>query len=57
VRRLLLVRHAPTSATRKFAFPADEPVDERGLAEAVALGAAVAKRHETLCGPALRCRQ
>lgn len=57
MRRLLLVRHAPTSATRSFAFPADEPVDERGLGAAAALRAAVPARTEVLLGPALRCRQ
>ena len=30
VRRLLLVRHAPTHATRGFAFPADEPLAGAG---------------------------
>lgn len=57
MRRLLLVRHAPTSATRSFAFPADEPVDERGLGAAAALQAAVPAKTEVLLGPALRCRQ
>lgn len=28
--RLLLVRHAPTAATRRAAFPLDEPLDPRG---------------------------
>lgn len=57
MRRLLLVRHAPTSATRSFAFPADEPVDERGLGAAAALQAAVPARAEVLLSPARRCRQ
>ena len=34
VRTLLLVRHAPTSATRASAFPADEALDERGRGQA-----------------------
>jgi broad specificity phosphatase PhoE len=55
VRRLLLVRHAPTSATRSFAFPVDEPLDERGRVAASAL--TVPARFETLCSPALRCRE
>jgi broad specificity phosphatase PhoE len=50
---LLLVRHAPTAATRAAAFPGDEPVDERGLAAAALLS----ERGEALCSPALRCRQ
>jgi broad specificity phosphatase PhoE len=57
VRRLLLVRHAHTSATRSFAFPADEPLDERGRADAAALGAAVPERFDVICSPALRCRE
>jgi broad specificity phosphatase PhoE len=53
VRRLLLVRHAPTAATRGAAFPGDEPLDERGFAAAALLS----ERGEALCSPALRCRQ
>lgn len=54
--RVLLIRHAPTSATRRHAFPVDEPLDPRGRAVAAALrermpaGGAVS-------APALRCRQ
>jgi broad specificity phosphatase PhoE len=57
VRRLLLVRHAPTAATRAAAFPADEPVDERGLAAAALLADALPGRCQALVSPALRCRQ
>jgi broad specificity phosphatase PhoE len=61
VRRLLLVRHAPTSATRAHAFPADEPLDERGKTAAGALGgairAAIGDGCETFCSPSARCRQ
>jgi broad specificity phosphatase PhoE len=57
VRRLLLVRHAPTSATRSHAFPADEPLDERGRAAAATLGTMIGGRYETLCSPSVRCRQ
>jgi broad specificity phosphatase PhoE len=57
VRRLLLVRHAPTGATRAAAFPLDEAVDPRALAAAVGLAAAFPRRCEVLCSPALRCRQ
>ena len=56
VRRLLLVRHAPTGATRAAAFPADEPLDERGRAAGRVARRAPAGAHEVLCGPALRCR-
>ena len=57
VRRLLLVRHAATAATRAARFPADEPLDERGRAEAARLAAALPARREVLSSPALRCRQ
>jgi broad specificity phosphatase PhoE len=58
VRRLLLVRHAPTSATRTFAFPgAGDALDERGRAGAAALAAAVPARFDVLSSPALRCRE
>jgi broad specificity phosphatase PhoE len=61
VRRLLLVRHAPTSATRSHSFPADEPLDERGRTAAAAFGTAfgtaVGAGRDALCSPSLRCRQ
>lgn len=53
---LLLIRHAPTPATRAFRFPADETLDEVGRRAASALagrwpsGAAVTS-------PARRCRE
>ncbi|GAB3657558.1 histidine phosphatase family protein [Glycomyces tarimensis] len=54
--RLLLVRHAPTAATRRHAFPIDEPLDEAGEAAAGALrgrfGDAAA-----VSAPAARCRR
>ena len=54
VRRLILVRHAPTAATRSYAFPADEPLDERGIAAAAELSAPA--RAEVVCSPSARCR-
>jgi broad specificity phosphatase PhoE len=57
VRRLLLVRHAATSATRAFAFPRDEPLDARGVAEAAALAGRLPARCSVMCSPALRCVQ
>jgi broad specificity phosphatase PhoE len=54
VRRLLLVRHASTSATRAFAFPCDEPLDERGRAAAARLKL---PKGEVLSSPARRCLQ
>jgi broad specificity phosphatase PhoE len=57
VRRLLLVRHAPTAATRSFAFPADEPIDDRGRAAAIGLAGALPSGFAALASPSLRCRQ
>jgi broad specificity phosphatase PhoE len=57
VRRLLLVRHAATSATRSAAFPTDEPLDARGHAEAAVLSNALPGRCEVVRSPARRCLQ
>jgi broad specificity phosphatase PhoE len=57
LRRLLLVRHAPTRATRATAFPLDEPLDDAGRRAAAALAAALPRRCEVLSSPALRCRE
>lgn len=53
MRRLLLVRHAPTVATRGYAFPADEPLDDRAVTAAAALSAP--PRAEVVCSPSARC--
>lgn len=57
MRRLLLVRHAPTAATRAAAFPLDEPLDGRGREQAATLAGRLPSRREVLCSPALRCAQ
>jgi broad specificity phosphatase PhoE len=57
MRTLLLVRHAPTSATRAAAFPADDDIDERGRQQAAALASALPRRTEVITSPARRCRQ
>jgi broad specificity phosphatase PhoE len=57
VRSLLLVRHAPTSATRASAFPADEGLDERALVSAAALATALPQRASAITSPARRCRE
>jgi broad specificity phosphatase PhoE len=57
MRTLLLVRHAPTSATRASAFPADEPLDERGRKQAAGLAEALPSAVEIVTSPARRCRQ
>lgn len=55
MRRLILVRHAPTAATRAAAFPLDESLDRRAVARASGLAAFLPSRGETLSSPALRC--
>jgi broad specificity phosphatase PhoE len=55
--RLLLVRHAATSATRTSSFPADEPLDARGLAAAASLAARLPSRCAVVSSPARRCLQ
>lgn len=57
VRRLLLIRHAPTPATRISAFPADEPLDDSGRAAAAQLGALLPRGADLVSSPALRCSQ
>jgi broad specificity phosphatase PhoE len=57
VRRLLLVRHASTRATRAVAFPVDEPLDERGRTAARPLAGALPRGCEVVSSPALRCLQ
>lgn len=57
MRRLLLIRHAPTQATHAAAFPLDEPLDEGARAQAARLAARLPRRVEVLCSPALRCAQ
>jgi broad specificity phosphatase PhoE len=57
VKRLLLVRHAATAATRAAGFPVDEPLDARGRADAAALAGALPARVGALSNPALRCRE
>lgn len=50
-----MVRHAPTRATRSAAFPSDESLDDRGLAAARLLGAAVPRRARVVASPSRRC--
>ena len=57
MRTLLLVRHAPTTATRASAFPADEELDARGRARAARLSEALPRRADAITSPARRCRQ
>ncbi|MDA1361915.1 histidine phosphatase family protein [Glycomyces luteolus] len=54
--RLTLVRHAPTEATRRHAFPLDEPLDTAGEAEAAALNGRL-PAVGAISAPAARCRR
>jgi broad specificity phosphatase PhoE len=55
--RLILICHAPTEATRKFAFPADEPLDARSTADAAALAGGLPRADQCWTAPELRTRQ
>lgn len=51
------MRHAPTDATRRSAFPRDEPLDVCARAEAARLAGRLPRRWEAVSSPALRCRE
>ena len=55
--RLTLVRHAPSEATRRSAFPLDEPLDPARLDEARALAARLDRVDAVWSSPAARARQ
>jgi broad specificity phosphatase PhoE len=55
--RLTLLCHAPTAAVRRAAFPADEPLDERGAAQAAAVAGSLGGFDSVWTSPALRARQ
>lgn len=57
VKRLLLVRHAATSATRAAAFPADEPIEDGAETLAAPLAGLVRDGADVLASPARRCAQ
>ncbi len=57
MRRLLLLRHASTAATRALAFPGDEPLDARGRAAAAELAGTFPPVDKIFSSPAARCRQ
>jgi broad specificity phosphatase PhoE len=52
--RLTLIRHAPSDATRRSAFPVDERLDARALEEARALAPQLGRFDAAWTGPALR---
>jgi broad specificity phosphatase PhoE len=51
------VRHAPSEATRRSAFPLDEPLDPRGVDEARALAPRLGRFDAAWSSPAARARQ
>ena len=55
--RLTLIRHAPSDATRRSAFPVDEPLDSRAVDEARALAARLDRADLAWTSPAARARQ
>lgn len=55
--RLTLICHGATVATRRAAFPADEPLDEGALGGAAALGGRLRRADRALTSPLLRARQ
>jgi broad specificity phosphatase PhoE len=52
--RLTLIRHAPSDATRRSAFPVDERLDARAREEARALAPRLGRFDAAWTGPALR---
>ena len=57
VRRLFLVRHAGTAATRQARFAVDEPLAPAGLVAAAGLAALVPRLDFAWCSPTLRTRE
>ncbi len=55
MRRLVLLRHARTTAVRRAAFPLDEPLDPAGEAAARALAGRLG-RADAVCSDTLRAR-
>ncbi|MEX1176888.1 MAG: histidine phosphatase family protein [Nitriliruptor sp.] len=53
---VLLIRHAPSTATRRFLFPADEPLDDGGRRTAGELAGCV-RADRAVTSPAARCRE
>lgn len=53
---LLLIRHAPSAATRGFRFPGDEPLDEAGRRAAEAFAGTVCA-DRAVTSPLRRCRE
>ena len=55
--RLLLIAHAPTAATRRAAFPLDEPIEEASLPELALLVDLAAQPDRAYAAPERRSQQ
>lgn len=55
--RLTLIAHGTTAATRLAAFPRDEPLEDRAIVCAVALGQTLGRIDRALTSPARRARE
>lgn len=55
--RLILICHGSTDAVRRSAFPADEPLDSHGQADAAALAERLPSADRCWTSPELRTRQ
>lgn len=53
--RVVLIRHAPTAATLRGAFPGDEPLDDVGRRRSAALRGRLPEADEVVSSPARRC--
>jgi broad specificity phosphatase PhoE len=54
---LILICHASTAAVRSASFPADEPLDDRGTADAAKAAATIHPADRVWCAPSLAARQ
>lgn len=57
MRRLRLLSHASTAALRRGSFAADEPLDEPGRRQAVALRGRLGRAGDVYASPALQARE
>lgn len=55
--RLFLLCHGPTKATRRAAFPLDEPVEPKGIGAAAALAAGLPSFARRFASPAISAQQ
>ena len=55
--RLLLIAHGATAATRRAAFPLDEPIEPAARAAAERLGPRLMRAHRSYTAPELRAKE